>query len=122
MHTKPKITIRVTIPLVLFNRWQKENNLILSLLTDDQLTTIEKFVVENLDDQDGGPQIKMSRISNFEYHEGSRRGSFRLHFYVDRLFCCSDIESSRQDYMDFNYSYIDEILSTSATYFDWNLL
>ena len=122
MHTQPTITIEISIPLSLFDKCREQSNLLLDLLTEQQIAQIKAFVFDNLEDKDGAPEVENLDISFFKYNEEERSGSFRLHFYINRRFCCSDIESSRQDYLDFHFSYMNETLRASATYFNWNLM
>ncbi|HLT88502.1 MAG TPA: hypothetical protein VKZ57_12995 [Sphingobacterium sp.] len=122
MHTQPTITIEIAIPPSLFDKCREQPSLLLDLLTEQQIAQIKLFVFDNLEDKDGAPDVENLDISVFRYSEEERNGSFRLHFYINRRFCCSDTESSRQDYMDFHFSYLNETLNASATYFNWNLM
>lgn len=122
MHTQPMISIEIFIPLLLFDKCREQPTILLDILTEQQIAQIKAFVFDNLEDKDGASEVDNLGISFFKYNEGGRSGSFRLHFYINRRFCCSDVESSRQDYVDFHFSYINEILKASATYFNWNLM
>lgn len=122
MHTQPTITFEIAIPPSLFDKCREQPSLLLDLLTEQQIAQIKLFVFDNLEDKDGAPDVENLDISVFRYSEEERNGSFRLHFYINRRFCCSDTESSRQDYMDFHFSYLNETLNASATYFNWNLM
>ncbi|NGM63941.1 hypothetical protein [Sphingobacterium sp. SGR-19] len=119
---QPTITVEIPIPLSLFDKCREQPSFLLDLLTKQQIARIKAFVFDNLEDRDGAPEVENFGVSFFKYSEEERSGSFRLYFYVNRRFCCSDVESSRQDYIDFNFSYINEALKASAIYFDWNLM
>ncbi len=122
MPTQHTITIEISVPLSLFDKCRERPIILLDILTEQQIGHIKAFVFDNLEDKDGAPEVDNLDISFFKYSEEERRGSFRLHFYINRRFCCSDVESSRQDYIDFQFNYTHEILHASAIYFNWNLM
>lgn len=120
MHTQ--INIEISMQPSLFDQCRTQPILLLDILTEQQIEQIKAFVFDNLEDKDGAPEVDNLGISTFKYKVEEREGSFRLHFYINRRFCCSDTESSRQDYIDFHFRYLDEILQASASYFNWNLM
>ncbi|PRD56236.1 hypothetical protein [Sphingobacterium gobiense] len=122
MHTQPTITIELPIHKSLFYECWERPALLLDIFTAQQIVHIKAFVFDNLEDKDGAPEVDDLAVSIFKYSEHDKGGYFRLNFYINRRFCCSDIESSRQDYIDFHFSYINETLKASANYFNWNLM
>lgn len=122
MNTPPDIRIEISIPTFLFDKCREQPALLLDVLTEKQIAQINTFIFDNLNDKDGAPQVDDFNILSFTYNEEERRGSFRMHFYINRQFCCSDVESSRQDYVDFQFSYVNETLEATASYFNWDVL
>ncbi|PRD44563.1 hypothetical protein C5745_19270 [Sphingobacterium haloxyli] len=122
MYMQPTIIIELPIHKTLFYECQERPPLLLEIFTAQQIARIKEFVFDNLEDKDGAPEVDGLAVSVLTYSEEERGGYFRLAFYINRRFCCSDVESSRQDYIDFHFSYINEILKASAIYFNWNLM
>lgn len=82
---------------------------------------LQDYIVDNLSSLDGGPSINNLQVENFQYDVTNQLGSFRLCFNIDRRFCCSDIESCRNDYLDFDFKIINSTLIAFTEYFDWDL-
>lgn len=122
MNTQPTMTIEVPMPASLLDKCTEQPILLWDILPAEQKKKIEAFVVDHLENQDGAPQLDNIGMTKFRYDETDRNGSFRLHFYINRRFCCSDTESSRSDYLDFHFSYEQETVRATATYLDWNVL
>ncbi len=64
---------------------------------------LQADVFDALQDKDGAPTIANLCISQFK--EAEDLGSFRLHFMVNRQFCCSDTDACAMDYIDFSYRF-----------------
>lgn len=95
---------------------------LVTVLTQPQLKALKQSLLEVVADKDGGPQISDLRISNWQYDPSKNTGKFRLHFVIDRQFCCSDTQSCVADYVDFTFikQHADHLIA-SATYFNWSV-
>ena len=95
---------------------------LIKVLSQSQLHVLKESLLEVVVEKDGGPQIGDLNISNWHYDANENTGGFRLHFAIDRQFCCSDTESCVADYVDFTFSVQhDDHLIASATYFNWSI-
>lgn len=121
MNAQSTITLELSIPVFLFDKCREQPTMLLDILSEQQIAQIKEFVFDSLEDKDGAPQVEDLDVSFFKYDEAERRGSFRLHFYLNRRFCCADTDSCQQDYLDFHFSYANEMLKATATYFNWNV-
>ncbi len=97
----------------------KEGDLIIPFTNQELLPFIEKHrkvindhVVEQLVDKDGGPHLSDT--------DGTG-GSFRLHFKIDRQFCCSDILSCQMDYIDFKFNKSNDTITLTGSYTVWSI-
>ena len=82
---------------------------------------IQQYMLDNLNNLDGGPSISNLDIQNFTYNHSLNSGTFRLKFQIERRYCCSDTESCVNDYLDFHFLIRKDKVSASSEYFDWNL-
>lgn len=114
--------LELVIPMFLLDKCQEQPTILLDILTEQQIAQIKAFVFDSLEDKDGAPEVADLGVSFFKYDEAENRGSFRLHFHLNRRFCCADTESCRPDYMDFHFSYANETLKATASYFNWNVI
>jgi hypothetical protein len=80
---------------------------------------INDYVVEQLEDKDGGPHLSDFGISALLCNMENNTGSFRLHFKIDRQFCCSDILSCQTDYIDFKFNKSDDTITLTGSYTVW---
>lgn len=101
-----KIPLKDQDLLCLMNKYRKE---------------INDYVVEQLEDKDGGPHLSDFSISALLCNMENIAGSFRLHFKIDRQFCCSDILSCQTDYMDFKFKKDTEIIYITGSYISWGI-
>ena len=91
------------------------------ILEREYKNNIQDYLLDHINNKDGGPQINNFKISRITFDNNSLKGKFRLDFQIDRQYCCSDIDSCSQDYLDFNFTLDNETLITTATYFDWTM-
>lgn len=96
-------------------------SIIIQQLTSNDLNQLQEFIYDQLSDKDGAPQVGNLQIQQFSYDSTNKTGSFRLHFDLNRQFCCSDTTSCHTDYLDFTFKYMGSDLVLSAHYFDWSL-
>jgi len=82
---------------------------------------LAKFVFEHLQDKDGSPEVTNIRIDTFVWSKETGQGRFRLHFEINRRFCCSDTCATGLDYIDFQFRLKGNRLIASGSYFDWTL-
>lgn len=95
---------------------------IITMLSQSQLKTLKESLLEVVEDKDGGPQIGDLHISHWQYELSKNTGKFRLHFAIDRQFCCSDTKSCIADYVDFTFvKQHNNYLTARATYFNWSI-
>ncbi|MBE8720518.1 hypothetical protein [Sphingobacterium pedocola] len=91
-------------------------------LSQLQLTALKESLLEVVADKDGGPQIGDLHINHWHYDISKNTGRFRMHFAIERQFCCSDIESCVVDYVDFTFvKRPDDYLIATAMYFNWSV-
>lgn len=95
--------------------------LLLKLVPADQLDAFRSYIFDQLQDKDGSPQADGFKITQFTFSPQESRGSFRLHFDIDRYFCCSDSNSCSNDYIDMKFSYIDSLFRAEGSYFNWTI-
>ena len=119
MQTEMSLTMPIAAGLL--SHCVEEPSTLLNLLTAEQMTGLKDFIFDHLEDKDGAPEIGNLDLTFFNYEPEEQSGSFRIHFYINRRFCCSEVESSRPDYVDFQFSYTKETLYATAHYFDWNV-
>ncbi len=81
---------------------------------------INDYVIGQLEDQDDGPHLSDFSISRLLFH-ADNTCSFRLHFKIDRQFCCSDMLSCQMDYMDFIVNKSDEDTTLTGAYTTWTI-
>lgn len=94
---------------------------IITKLNKTRLTDLHEYILDNLGSLDGGPSISNLDVINFKYDSEKSKGSFRLKFQIDRQYCCSDMESCTNDYLDFDFKLQDKTLIAKTEYFDWSL-
>ena len=100
----------------------QHQSILLDYLDKDNLSTVIKhFIIDNIENKDGSPAINNFQIKDFEYKKEGNAGKFRLLFDIERIFCCSDIESSKPDYLDFNFHLENTDLIAHTEYFNWEL-
>lgn len=90
-------------------------------LIDGTYTAINAYIIGQLENLDGGPQVTDLRISHMVYHNSTLQGSFRLHFNLSRQFCCSDISASQNDYMDFTFMLAKQHIYATGSYMSWSV-
>lgn len=96
-------------------------DILISRLSQDQLHQLKNYIFDKLSDKDGGPTIQQFEIIGFDFEKLQGKGKFRLKFEIERQFCCSDIQSCQNDYIDFNFFYKEKTISMHATYFNWEV-
>lgn len=113
--------INIRIPI-------KKGDLIIPFTIQELLPFIEKhrkvindYVVEQLEDKDGGPHLSDLSMSALSFYADSTGGSFRLHFKIDRQFCCSDILSCQMDYIDFKFNKPNDTITLTGSYTVWTI-
>jgi thiamine pyrophosphokinase len=94
---------------------------LLALIPSDQYKAIQDLVIDTLADKDGAPEVEELEIKNVQYDIKHRQGTFRMHFFIKRRFCCSDQESCTMDYVDWKFSIEDDRLIADATYINWTV-
>lgn len=82
---------------------------------------LQQYVLDSLNNLDGGPSISHLEVTNLKSNIEDNVGSLRLKFQIDRRYCCSDIESCSNDYLDFNFKIEQDKLIAKSEYFDWNI-
>lgn len=114
-----EINIRITI---------EKDDLSIPFTDQELLPFIEKhqkeindYVIDQLEDKDGGPHLSDFSISGLTFYAENIGGSFRLHFKIDRQFCCSDILSCQMDYIDFKFNKSNNIITLTGGYTSWTI-
>lgn len=105
-----------------FEQWLAQPDDFLKFCTGAELQQIKDFIFDQLEDKDGAPEADLQCVELLAIVADKQAGCFRLHFEINRRFCCSDVESSRRDYIDFQFTYAAGVLQASARYFNWNVL
>lgn len=82
---------------------------------------IEEYILDRLNTRDGGPSITNYQITRFHFDEPLMKGTFRLTFTIERRFCCSDVESCSNDYLDFDFSFQNNNMIATTEYVEWTL-
>ena len=121
MNTQHTITIDITVPHALLKDSAIHSEEILAGISEEETKRIQDYVVDQLADRDGAPELIDMQISKFQYDDGSCTGTFRLHFKISRRFCCSDSTGCNDDYMDFRFAYLEGTVHAEGHYFQWNL-
>jgi len=121
MNTPNTFELNIAIPKILFSSVLQKPELLLELMGEEQKQNLKEYLFDQLQDKDGSPEIDEMRIHALKYQEENGQGSFRLHFMINRRFCCSDIEACRTDYVDFKFEYLQEDFRATAHYFNWEL-
>lgn len=96
-------------------------NRLLALIPSEQCKAIQDLIIDTLADRDGAPELEELEIKSLQYDIKYRQGTFRMHFFVTRRFCCSDQESCTRDYVDWKFIIEDDRLLADATYINWTL-
>lgn len=91
------------------------------LQAQGQLAHLKTYLFATLSNKDGGPTYTNFQVKNFSYTKEHNKGKFRISFDIERTYCCSDMESSRTDYIDFDFQVVDTVLKAQAKYFNWEL-
>ncbi|WP_312340507.1 hypothetical protein [Sphingobacterium sp.] len=106
----------------------KEGDLIIPFTHQELLPFIEKhrkvindYVVGQLEEKDGGPHLSDLSISALSFDTDRTGGSLRLHFKIDRQFCCSDILSCQMDYIDFRFNKSNDTITLTGSYTVWSI-
>jgi len=106
----------------------KKDDLILPFSNQDLIPFIDKhqqeindYVIEQLEDKDGAPHLSDFSISELTFDTNSTEGSFRLHFKIDRQFCCSDLSSCQMDYIDFKFNKSNDSITLTGSYTVWTI-
>ncbi|WP_159635949.1 hypothetical protein [Sphingobacterium composti Ten et al. 2007 non Yoo et al. 2007] len=94
---------------------------IVAKLDETNLLFLQEYILDNLPSLDGGPSVSNLSLTNFRFDTSKLNGSFRLKFQIERQYCCSDIESCANDYLDFDFKLQEKTLIAKAEYFDWSL-
>ncbi len=104
-----------------FSSILEESSNLLKYIQPNELAKLKDFIFDILGNKDGSPEINNLKISNFIFDNVKNKGSFRLKFDIDRRFCCSDMESCSNDYIDFNFKFENGAFNAKGSYFDWTL-
>ncbi|WP_426791573.1 hypothetical protein [Sphingobacterium sp. WOUb80] len=106
----------------------EKNDLSIPFTDHELLPFIEKhqkeindYVIDQLEDKDGGPHLSDFGISALLCNMENNTGSFRLHFKIDRQFCCSDILSCQTDYIDFKFNKSNNTITLTGGYTSWTI-
>ncbi|TDS12900.1 hypothetical protein [Sphingobacterium paludis] len=121
MNTQHTLAINIHVPQELVVAGAAHPDQILKRISDMDTKRVQGYVVDQLSDSDGGPELIDLHIGKFQYDKESGTGSFRLHFKVSRRFCCADSTGCNDDYIDFRYVYREEVLYAEGHYFQWTL-
>lgn len=119
---KSNNTLDIVIKDIDMERIIEFNSILLDYLDKNNLTIIIKdYIIDNINDKDGSPAINNLHIKDFQYKKDDKTGKFRLQYDIERIFCCSDIEASKPDYIDFTFHLKNNDLLAHAEYFNWEL-
>lgn len=94
---------------------------LLNYISKEELDKLSWFIFDVLGDKDGSPEVGNIQVSNFRYQPDTHVGKFRMQFDIDRKFCCSDMGSCSNDYLDFDFKLEDQRFIAKGSYFDWTL-
>ena len=120
MEASTNLAISLSEPA--FKQWLIQPNDLLKYCTVAELQQIKDFIFDQLEDKDGAPEADLQRVEFLATEANQLAGRFRLHFEINRRFCCSEVESTRQDYIDFQFTYAGGVLRATASYFNWNVV
>ena len=115
------ITLTIALNSISFEEFQKDPNSLKSHLSPATLFDINDIVVSNLESREGNPSISIQKIELKKLDQESNTGTFRLHFEINRIYCCSGVESARTDYIDFKFQYDGKIMHAKGEYVQWNV-
>ena len=121
MSTKHTITIDIPLAHQRLTDNMSLSDDILRRINDADKKRINDYVIDQLADRDGAPELIDLHISKFQHDTGSGAGKFRLHFKISRRFCCADTTGCNDDYIDFEFVYRDSTLRAEGHYFQWSL-
>lgn len=65
--------------------------------------------------------INNLQIKSLSYKSSINKGKFRLTFDIERQYCCSDIQSTNSDYIDFDFQIKAQELKAQAKYLAWEV-
>ncbi|WP_293883162.1 MULTISPECIES: hypothetical protein [unclassified Sphingobacterium] len=88
---------------------------------DANMKDINDYVVDCLENKDGAPHLSDFSISRLSFYTDHTSGSFRMHFKIDRQFCCSDLLSCQMDYIDFKFNISNDTIAIHGSYVDWTI-
>ncbi|KGE12418.1 hypothetical protein [Sphingobacterium deserti] len=120
MNTKHTIKIEIPLAHQLLIDSRAASEEILMHINNADKRRINDYVIDQLADRDGAPELIDLQIGKFQYDEGSQAGTFRLHFKISRRFCCADTTGCNDDYIDFRFVYGDAKLHADGHYFQWS--
>lgn len=100
---------------------EKDQDSILQKIDKESTHNLQEYILNHLQTLDGGPTINNLQIENLAYDPINEKGKFRLKFQIDRRYCCSDIESCSNDYLDFEFEYQKGNIRARTEYFDWTI-
>ncbi|HAE67991.1 MULTISPECIES: hypothetical protein [Sphingobacterium] len=86
---------------------------------DKHQKEINDYVIDQLEDKDGGPHLSDFSVNRLTFFADQTGGSFRLHFKIDRQFCCSDLLSCQTDYIDFKFNKSNNTITLTGGYISW---
>lgn len=121
MNTDSELAIKLSVPNYMFQSIVEQPQLLFELLAIGSLAAIKSFLFDQLKDKDGSPTFDNFQVHLFTYDPKSGKGSFRLKFAINRLFCCSGTDACSSDYLDFDFVYSQECIQANAHYFNWSI-
>ncbi len=121
MNTDAEIAIKLNVPDFLFQSILERPQLLFELLAIGSLDELKGFLFDQLKDKDGSPSFDDFQVHLFTYDPATGKGSFRLKFAINRLFCCSDTTGCSNDYLDFEFDYSLAFIKATARYFNWSI-
>ena len=121
MNTASTLLIIDHVDTNMLDSWSNQPASFLPAISSLQLDQLADFIFDQLQDKDGSPEINNIRIGNFVWSKEKSSGHFRVHFEINRRFCCSDICASGNDYIDFQFRLEGVKMICRGSYFDWTL-
>ncbi|UIR57780.1 hypothetical protein LZQ00_08130 [Sphingobacterium sp. SRCM116780] len=115
------IRLKINISNIELQEIEQNHQILLTKMSLDDMKQIQDTVFDSLTDKDGAPQVGDLFVSIFDMDNLKTKGRFRLTFNINRQFCCSDINSCKSDYIDLNFTYVNDQFEAVGSFMNWDM-
>jgi len=115
------IRLKINISHLELQQIEQNHQILLTKISLDDMKLIQDAVFDDLTDKDGAPKIGDLLVSIFDIDHLKTKGRFRITFNINRQFCCSDISSCKSDYIDFNFTYVNNEFEVIGSFMNWDM-